>query len=436
MLYAESCLELGIPLRVLLPFPKEEFQKDFDSDTWSRAEQVMQKAVTVEIIGDPSPRDERYYECGIETVQQSQIFIALWNGEPAQGHGGTAEIVTFAKAINRPVVWIHSVSGEVQVFNEQAYDRLNDDHEMRLLNQLPDAGATLEDMSSTALAKAWLEKIDNNASGLAPQVRRMAAIPIVCTASAALASGTALRLPMHGTTAAVGAALGFLAGVLPALLKLGPRQTQWARTRTAAEISRSVVCLWGTPVRYQVVGAETVPELGGMLRSLNLLKALNGLPDGQPIQEFKEAYLRERVAHQMGYFSKHALRSEQEAKKYRRVSRACVGIAIGLTVWNLVSVSALHLSGMASAKLWLTLTASLLFQVATVAGALLIVNDCDRRQRRYYELSDSLKEWEKELRALQAWGPLLKVVVRIEKALLAEILEWKSLIRNTKMPRS
>ena len=39
---------------------------------------------------------QRYYECGIETVQQSQLLIALWDGGPGQGLGGTADMVRFA----------------------------------------------------------------------------------------------------------------------------------------------------------------------------------------------------------------------------------------------------------------------------------------------------------------------------------------------------
>jgi hypothetical protein len=52
LLFAESCLELEIPLRILLPLSKEEFRKDFDAAAWLRAEEVMSKAVSVEVTGN------------------------------------------------------------------------------------------------------------------------------------------------------------------------------------------------------------------------------------------------------------------------------------------------------------------------------------------------------------------------------------------------
>ena len=92
--------------------------------------------------------------------------------------------------------------------------------------------------------------------------------------------------------------------------------------------------------------------------------------------------------------------------------------------------------GVMNGTSWLALLSSALFQVATVAGALLVVHDCDRRQRRYLEIHRSLAGWETELRALRTWPPVIQVVGRIERALLVELIEWRSLLQNRKMPRN
>ena len=49
LLFCESCLQLEIPLHVLLPMPAEEFRHDFDLETWARAAEVMRQAVSVEV---------------------------------------------------------------------------------------------------------------------------------------------------------------------------------------------------------------------------------------------------------------------------------------------------------------------------------------------------------------------------------------------------
>ena len=80
LLFAESCLQLALPLCVLLPLPVEEFRKDFDESSWSRAEEVLRKAASVEVTDGHQSREECYYECGIETVQRSRLLLALWDG--------------------------------------------------------------------------------------------------------------------------------------------------------------------------------------------------------------------------------------------------------------------------------------------------------------------------------------------------------------------
>ena len=65
--------------------------------------------------------------------------------------------------------------------------------------------------------------------------------------------------------------------------------------------------------------------------------------------------------------------------------------------------------------------------------------DCgrsERRERRYQEIHRSLADWEIELRAFHTWPPVIEVVSKIERALLVELLEWRSLLRNMKMPRN
>jgi hypothetical protein len=435
LLFSESCIQLKIPLRVLLPIPKDKFQKDFDVATWTRAEQVMAQAISVEVTGNDELREERYYECGIQTVQQSQIMLALWDGRPSRGTGGTEEIVTFAKKMGRPVVWLHSVTGDAVVYNQQAMQGLQMDPELDFLNNLPDAGVTLGTDSSVNKATAWLRKIDENASRLAPQVRRLASIPIMYTAAAAFFSGAGLHMRHAQTWLAVGTALGITAAGLPFALRLPHRQMLWARTRTAAEVCRSVLALWNTPLAYEVIGLEIVPELTGMLMSLNLLKALDASRRDVSINEFKEQYCKDRVSDQMKYFSKNAIQSASVARRYRIVSWICTGLAIVTAACVFIIGAKFKDTHIFNERDGLSVAVSALFQLATVAGALVIVNDCDRRQRRYQQLHSWLQQWEAELDALRTWPTVLQVTGRIERALLVELLEWKSLVRNVTLPR-
>jgi hypothetical protein len=345
--------------------------------------------------------------------------------------------VSFAEKMGRPVVWFHSVTGVMTVLNEPALQHLEQlrDPELEFLNALPDMGATLASDSKADLVKAWLDKVDKNASRFAPQVRRLSSIPIVCTAAAAFFSGGGLKVPHAEIWLAFGTGLGVTAALLPLVLRLDRRQALWARTRTAAEVCRSRVALWGAPNFEEVIGPEIVPELAGMLMSLKLLKAVDASRKPRSIDAFKSCYRKERVLDQMEYFARNALRSATEASKYRIAIWVCIGlpILIAATLW--VKGLAFSNAHLFPGERWMAVAIPAFFQLATIAAALLVVHDCERRQRRYRELHDWLVEWDVELDVLKTWPTLLKVAGRIERALLVELLEWKSLVKNVKLPR-
>jgi hypothetical protein len=433
LLFAESCIQLGIPLRILLPAPAEYFRKDFEPATWLRVEQVLKSALSVEVTGDQQLGDERYYECGIQTVQQCQLLIALWDGQPSRGMGGTEEIAAYAKEVGTPVFWFHSETGELTVFHEETAKNLLHDPELDFLNHLPDCGVTRESDSAKELAQAWFQKIDSNASRFAPQVRRLASIPIVYTAAAALFSGAASRGHAAPVWLAASAALGIIAAALPTVLRLDQRQSLWARTRTAAEVCRSALALWSTSGFYEVIGPEVIPELSGTLMSLNFLKMEDGARNKVSLEEFKQSYRRERLSGQIKYYFEHGAKAARDSRRFRTAAWVFGGggilIAIGLFAGKF-GLPGAHV--LANVK-WLPLAISALFQAATVAGALVAVNDCNRREQRYRELHDWLKNWDRQLDALRTWPSVLQVAARVEKALLVELLEWRSLLRNTRL---
>jgi len=430
LLFAETCIELGIPLRILLPFEEDEFRKDFDPDDWSRVAAVLKDAASIEVTGRSRAREERYYECGIETVHQCAMLVALWDGEPSRGKGGTQEIVSYATKIGRPVFWIHSETGQLRRLNETEESNLRHDPELQFLNQLPDCGIQAG-ASAGDLARAWFRKIDENASRFAPQTRRLASVPVVYTAAAAVCSEIALLSRGADSWLAVSVGLGIVAAGLPALLRLEERHALWARTRTAAEACRSVLALWHTPGFPVALDAEMVPTLSGVLASLNFLKLIDRGRQIFELQKFKASYRTERLREQITYFNHQGERARRQARAYHLTSLVCVVLAILAAAW-VFGVSRLGSHPMEHGREHIALCMSILFQIATVAGALIAVQDCERRQRRYAELREWLEKWDTQIEALQTWVSVLHVTRRAERALMIELLEWRALLQNRK----
>src|SRR5262249_4843721 len=102
--------EQGVELEAALPMPASDYLSDFPSEE-SRAEfkQLMSLAAEHRQLTDLDPqkgpeRDTAYERAGRYVVDRSHVLIALWDGNPARGRGGPAEIVAYAQEHEVPVL--------------------------------------------------------------------------------------------------------------------------------------------------------------------------------------------------------------------------------------------------------------------------------------------------------------------------------------------
>jgi hypothetical protein len=96
-------------LTALLPLPVDDYRQDFTTEESRREfDDLLDRATTVE-FADPMPtREESYERAGQLMVDRSDAVIALWDGRPAAGRGGTGDIVAYAVAHDVPVIRIAS----------------------------------------------------------------------------------------------------------------------------------------------------------------------------------------------------------------------------------------------------------------------------------------------------------------------------------------
>lgn len=113
-IFAEQALELGWPLICPLPFPIEEYAKDFKPDvalepeSLSRFHCLLGRAnEIIELQGERHNLAEAYAACGQYVLDRCDLLIAVWDGQPGD-HGGTAELVELAIADGKPLIHIAS----------------------------------------------------------------------------------------------------------------------------------------------------------------------------------------------------------------------------------------------------------------------------------------------------------------------------------------
>jgi hypothetical protein len=105
-LFAETALGLGMAVEVVIPC--DGYESTFDEPgERERYEEMLREAAAVTRLGFPSPSEDAYLAAGKHIVDQSMLVVALWNGKPAAGKGGTGDIVAYARERGRPVIHVH-----------------------------------------------------------------------------------------------------------------------------------------------------------------------------------------------------------------------------------------------------------------------------------------------------------------------------------------
>ena len=110
-LFADVVLDQGGELRVILPF--EHYADEFtDPEARREYEALLSRAREVVVLPMQSTKEASYLAAGQRVAADAELLIAVWDGDPARGLGGTADIVQHALAIGRPVLHLNPISFE------------------------------------------------------------------------------------------------------------------------------------------------------------------------------------------------------------------------------------------------------------------------------------------------------------------------------------
>ena len=101
----------GTRLIAVLPVPKYDYLADFEP-AQSKDEFLRLLAGADEVIELPprASREAAYAAAGDAILQRAEVILAIWDGQDAQGQGGTAEVIAGARACGKPTAWIHAGS--------------------------------------------------------------------------------------------------------------------------------------------------------------------------------------------------------------------------------------------------------------------------------------------------------------------------------------
>ncbi len=104
--FALIALALGADLHVVIPFDSYEatLTEKVDREMFQR---LMNSASEIEVLQTSGNFDQDYYAAGKHIVRNCDGLVAVWDGKQSRGLGGTADIVSFARHLHKPVHWLN-----------------------------------------------------------------------------------------------------------------------------------------------------------------------------------------------------------------------------------------------------------------------------------------------------------------------------------------
>jgi hypothetical protein len=436
-LFLEEAAKRNLPCRILLPFPKARFQKDFSSADWQRVVPLLDKALIVEELAPTESDEEAYYETGALTVERSDVMVFLWDGKAAGGLGGTADIIEYARTLERPLFIVNPSTGNLI---EERLEKLP-----KVPGQVPGPTNPKESVERR------FQEMNEVAEHHAPRARRLVfqiillhliASAVGLTALVLLATDSpqvnemmgdiALRVRM--TVSDLRAQITHIALVVEILVLLWAlylafclrrSHHQWIHHRLGAELCRSCLAVWKLRRQPTFFPRITADGFERLIRSLQIAWYL----DRTAACDFEKArndYITERVEDQMGYYSRHGESAERAFNLWKTVAHSatvvaivCTALALGFS-WN-------HHEG---APYILTKLSGLLLPLVNAAALSLVISrEFSRRFIRYYQMATKLRNVKQQLGHVKSWPTLLRVVTETEDALLDEVVEWHAYLR-------
>ena len=427
--FVREARALGLGWHAILPLPRAEFARDFEPGEWPGVEALLAGAEHVRVITEYGTREDAYLDCGMETVNSADLLLALWDGQPARGRGGTADVIAYARELGRPLILIDART--LAITRENFGQFRTDDAYLSALNQLPDVRTGWATNPFRAPNEIFLfqQKCDHAASRGAPQFRRLIVFTVLLHVSATVVAAAGLAFGLHWL-ALPWLKLACLLGALGVAIVLRHHHLHhhWVRCRLAAEFCRSALATWGLPRAAPLFQDIDLPGMRGLTRTLHILHSRSAMTQPVGLEEFRRVYLETRIDDQLAYYRKQEARALPLLRRLRTGFAVATVLAIVCTLtYALDHTFRLEFFGEAGEHWVFYFLPIVLPVVAAAFISLISINDLQRRGARYREMKVMLEDGRKQLAYSPTWNSLERVVLRIERALLQEVLEWHSI---------
>jgi hypothetical protein len=99
--FAEAVLAAGAQLEAVIPAAR--YREALPAEHHPAYDRLLARAAVVHALPHHASTAHAHTAAGRHLVDHSDQLLAVWDGEPARGPGGTADVVAYARSLSRPV---------------------------------------------------------------------------------------------------------------------------------------------------------------------------------------------------------------------------------------------------------------------------------------------------------------------------------------------
>ena len=107
-LFARVLLKGNVPLIAVIP--SKNYEQTFDEKFRNQYKSFLDRAFEVIQLSYDQPSEIAFFEASKLMVNHCDVMIAIWNGSPSKGLGGTADVVRYSTETHKKVIHINPIT--------------------------------------------------------------------------------------------------------------------------------------------------------------------------------------------------------------------------------------------------------------------------------------------------------------------------------------
>lgn len=446
----------GSTLEVVLPMDKDHYLEDFQTEQSKKEfEELLLRATSVRQQPFKGNKAESYEQVGRYIVDQCDALIALWDGKQAEGQGGTADVIGYARENRCPLFWINTEElGKVTFepgrglnakayqdldgYNSEQVDAARFEKQLRTQRDFLVSKANTQKLPTDTLQPVieYFSRHYVRADLLASRYQKMyygMEATVYVLAVAAVALGATQLIFFSGYPRILIAEVVFMVAVL-VIIWLGRRRrwhTKWLDYRFLAERFRSA--MWMALSNVDVATLRPPRHLSLAYSSNDWMVAtFYSVWSRRPTIQALEPSSNEGLKHFMSEaWIEDQIRYQDSAgrgdhKRHQIMSQASNAL-FGLTILAAI----LHVSDLGTHSLERAMSFLVIALPATAASITAIRTHRDylRKSMRSSEMASHLRELKEKVAKAKDIETFLILVTEVEETMLHENEDWRVVVR-------